>query len=287
MTVADSIPVDHLRLLHAVELLADNEHYSTLGNNSDSLTIIVYSKPVSGYSDLSIEQSVSVDSTQIIDGITKYFAAVDQVFRFALTIENSGLVDAENVVVIDYLPRHLFPVLQSLEESGGIPNVSEYSIRWDLRTIASGDTKIIYFDAIVTDKLPANLDRLTNRVTVAATNDRHTNDNESLLSMPVFTPHESCDLFTLDVNVFEPDRAEPLGINFELESEKYVRFDLYDLSGYRVGTLYNEAFDAGINRCEWDGSLPDGQKIGSGVYVITLLSDDGALQCRKKVVVRR
>jgi hypothetical protein len=98
---------------------------------------------------------------------------------------------------------------------------------------------------------------------------------------------ESCEAFTLDVNVFEPERGLPLGINFELESGKQVRFDLLDISGYRVTRLYEGNFNAGPNRREWNGFTETGQQVGSGVYVVTLRSDDRELVCWKKVIIRR
>ena len=72
-----------------------------------------------------------------------------------------------------------------------------------------------------------------------------------------------------------------------MEKDRFLTIDVVDISGTRVATLYEELFRVGENRREWDGSLGSGQKIGSGVYVITLISDDKELVCWKKVVVRR
>ncbi|MCG8606431.1 hypothetical protein MJD09_15790, partial [bacterium] len=111
----------------------------------------------------------------------------------------------------------------------------------------------------------------------------HNNFAESL----VFTipPDEGCGLFYLDSNVYRPSTSVPLGINFELNSSRSVRLDLYDVSAYHVTMLTESSYITGENRFEWDGETLDGQKVGSGVYVITLRS--GNLVCWKKVIIVR
>jgi flagellar hook assembly protein FlgD len=93
--------------------------------------------------------------------------------------------------------------------------------------------------------------------------------------------------FWLDVNVFEPQQGLPLGINVELRSDKRVTLDLLDIAGYRVTRLYQGNFNAGRNRREWNGQTESGQPVGSGVYIITMLSEDRTVKGWKKVIIRR
>ncbi|NOY76391.1 MAG: hypothetical protein GXO76_00840 [Calditrichaeota bacterium] len=89
----------------------------------------------------------------------------------------------------------------------------------------------------------------------------------------------------LDRNVFKAEVGTPLGIRFKLSSNRRARIDLYDISGYHIMKIVEGDFSAGWNTYRWNGQMPDGKKVGSGVYIITIKS--GNLNCWKKVILVR
>ncbi len=89
----------------------------------------------------------------------------------------------------------------------------------------------------------------------------------------------------LDRNVYEPERQGPLAINFRLSSNRSARLDLLDLNGQKVTELITAPFRAGWNTHFWNGLTLDGRRVGSGVYLITLHSEE--FNDWKKVIVVR
>jgi len=85
--------------------------------------------------------------------------------------------------------------------------------------------------------------------------------------------HEANDL-SLDRNTYEPDIQEPLQIRFRLSSSRSARLDLYDIAGRHISMLTEEVFPSGWTTYYWNGLTNEGVKVGSGVYIVTLLSDD-------------
>jgi hypothetical protein len=98
------------------------------------------------------------------------------------------------------------------------------------------------------------------------------------------TVHSSNDCM-LDRNVFQASSGTSLGIKFKLSSNRRVRIDLYDITGYHIMKITEGPYSAGWNTYFWNGRLPDGKKVGSGVYIITIHS--GRLHCWKKVILVR
>ena len=78
----------------------------------------------------------------------------------------------------------------------------------------------------------------------------------------------------LDRNIFEPDRQDPLAIQFKLSSNRLARIDIYDLAGVHICRLSEADYQAGWNTYYWNGRIPNGMLVGSGVYIITLHSGD-------------
>ena len=89
--------------------------------------------------------------------------------------------------------------------------------------------------------------------------------------------------FYLDRNVFEANRQEPLAVNFKLSTNRMARLELYDISGKKLTNLVNGPFQAGWNKYLWNGILENGQRIGSGLYLIGLKS--GNYNVLKKVMI--
>ncbi|RIK62959.1 hypothetical protein DCC62_26815 [candidate division KSB1 bacterium] len=89
----------------------------------------------------------------------------------------------------------------------------------------------------------------------------------------------------LDRNVYEAERQGPLAIKFRLSSNRVARLDLLDLNGQKVTEIIQAPFSAGWNTHFWNGFTQDGRRVGSGVYVVTLHSQD--FNDWKKVIVVR
>ena len=89
--------------------------------------------------------------------------------------------------------------------------------------------------------------------------------------------------FHLDRNVFEVNRLEPLGIHFKLSSNRVACLDLFDVSGKKIANLNEQPYQAGWNTFHWNGTLENGLRIGSGLYLITLKS--GNYNEMKKVMI--
>ena len=89
----------------------------------------------------------------------------------------------------------------------------------------------------------------------------------------------------LDRNVFRPELEDALAINFKLARSAVARLDAYDVTGYHITRIAEDYFPGGWNVYLWNGLLEDGRKAGSGVYIITLRSDD--YKTYKKVIIVR
>ncbi|KAA3662659.1 MAG: DUF11 domain-containing protein, partial [Calditrichaeota bacterium] len=129
----------------------------------------------------------------------------------------------------------------------------------NVRLFTLAKEEIIRFELVTVDYL-YNTKRVSADLTVQARND-----------------------MVLERNVFRAGREDKIGINFELSSNRNVRLDLYDLAGSLVTTIEEGPYFAGRNTYYWDGYTKSGQKVGSGVYLVTLRS--GEYTSWKKMVV--
>ncbi len=96
---------------------------------------------------------------------------------------------------------------------------------------------------------------------------------------------KSKDHLVLDRNVFEPDKDGLLAINFRLSSRRIARLDIYDVNGRLVTRVAEKVFEGGLNTHMWDGRTMDGQRVGSGVYLVTLRA--GEYNSWKKFILVR
>ncbi|MBN2011895.1 DUF11 domain-containing protein [candidate division KSB1 bacterium] len=247
--------------------------------------------PSGTLSDISAFQKVMSDSFRVDAGDTTWYVAANERYSYELIVHNESGITASNVEVSDFYPVLTQSVANSIQPASGL--VTDDSIYWDIGDMTPFGTTVLSFDVIAPMSIQAGSNEFINNATVKASNEDPAKlaNNMATSSAYFYLPQqafrEACDLFTLDVNVFEPDRGIPLGINFELETAHAIKVDVLDLSGYRIKTLFNESFNAGINRREWDGAADNGKLTGSGVYIITLQSADKKLECWKKVIIRR
>ncbi len=90
--------------------------------------------------------------------------------------------------------------------------------------------------------------------------------------------------FTLHGNFPNPFSAET-NITFALRTPQQVRLEVFDVLGRRVAVLADGTFPAGSHRVRWDGRYGSGVRVGSGVYVVRLVTPGGT-RTRKVVALR-
>ncbi|MFQ5604361.1 MAG: hypothetical protein ACE5HS_13920 [bacterium] len=275
VTVASNMPEGLNPLINKVTISAFDEEPEFLANNSDIDTVFNYVEP--RITDVAIESYVKTDSFAIQGADTLWYVKAGESYTYFFTIRNLGKFTATNVQFQDIVPDSVvienFTSRDTLKSSLGIlPPFSEKSLK---------------LNATVTFHLSSNIMQLTNTALVKADNEDPEKLFNNLTIDEVFTlpPKQGCDLFALNLNVFQPAKHERLEIHFELNSSRLVSLDVYDISGYHLKNLIETTFNTGANRFEWDGSAENGQDVGSGVYIITLRSGD--LICWKKVILVR
>ena len=79
-------------------------------------------------------------------------------------------------------------------------------------------------------------------------------------------------LFSLSPN---PMRSQTT-IRFELKAPLRATVAVFDVQGRLVRTLAEKQLGAGIHTLEWDGSSSTGATVSSGVYLVRLVSPEGA-----------
>jgi flagellar hook assembly protein FlgD len=78
---------------------------------------------------------------------------------------------------------------------------------------------------------------------------------------------------------------DKLRINFKLSSNRAARLEVFDINGKRVSKITEAFFNAGWNYYDWNGVAENGQKVGSGVFLVTLRS--GEYNSWKKFIIAR
>jgi uncharacterized repeat protein (TIGR01451 family) len=95
----------------------------------------------------------------------------------------------------------------------------------------------------------------------------------------------SSNYMVLDKNVFRAEVEPMLEIRFKLSYRRLARLDVYDVAGYHVTTLTEDIYDGGWNHYQWNGRKASGEKVGSGIYLVTL--ESGSFKAWKKFIVVR
>lgn len=260
--VDDPLPVSPAELVNIARVFAAND--SNAANNSASARVIAANEVVPACADISVTISIDKDSVKI-----------GEEFSCALIIRNFGPTTAFDIVAQVTIPEFVTPF--DFESQQG------NELFWRLDSLRAGDDETIVFSGRL-NSTPSTNSRLGLTARVSSDCSDDDSNNISTAFVTAVTIFEDCSLFHLDANVFAPDRR-PLGIIFELGEPRVVRLDVYDLASYHVTQITELSFPAGENRFEWNGSAANGQKVGSGVYVISLRSDN--LLCWKKVIVVR
>ncbi len=71
-------------------------------------------------------------------------------------------------------------------------------------------------------------------------------------------------------NPFNPSTI----IEFSLDTEGFVKLDIFNILGQRVKTLFEKNFPAGIHSVVWDGKDTNGSTVSTGIYFSRLIMDD-------------
>jgi len=275
---SDFLPKSQFEVVNTSSVVAKGD--TNLFNNFASSAVVV-KKPVL-LTDISVSQFVKTDSFSVQGADTIWFVKPGDTFSYFINIANQSDIEAVNVVLKDILP-----------DSVSVANfASRDTIDWPLGNLQPFRDTTFTFEATLSINAGEELTELTNTVIVQADNEDPLKlDNnistatETVFIIPPTILSESCELLTLDFNVYEPQSGAPLGITFELNTSRKVQLDVYDMGGAHVMKLAENRFNEGLNRFEWFGLTESGRKVGSGVYIITLLSDN--LICWKKVILAR
>ena len=88
----------------------------------------------------------------------------------------------------------------------------------------------------------------------------------------------------LSTNIFRPDLGAPLQIWVKPAQTGRVWVRIYDLAGELVQPLFEGEAQAGISFAQaWNGLNAEGQKVGSGVYFVSVKG--AGIRTIKKVIV--
>jgi uncharacterized repeat protein (TIGR01451 family) len=207
--------------------------------------------------------------------------AVGQTFLYQILVENMGPGDAQAVVLTDMLPSGLSVESFSPQPDSVAGNVA----MWRFARLGVGEQRKVLLEVRVAELPEEYPKELVNVCTVSAEGDTNVANNTSRASVVVSEVVADCNTFYFDQNLFMPEGGTCLTIFFGLKKQAEVTLDLYDITGYHVTQIAKAVFQPGVNSCTWDGKTEGGEKVGSGVYVIALRTEN--LICWKKVVVLR
>jgi flagellar hook assembly protein FlgD len=84
-------------------------------------------------------------------------------------------------------------------------------------------------------------------------------------------------------NVIPPGSTE-IPIDFAV-SGGHVEMKLYDIAGRFITDLVDDEYQAGLHTLLWNGQTENGQLVGSGVYLITLSTQE--TNTWKKIIIVR
>ncbi len=90
--------------------------------------------------------------------------------------------------------------------------------------------------------------------------------------------------FTLSQNYPNPFNPSTT-IKYSLAKEEKVRIGVYDMLGNKITELVNESKNAGLHEVIWNGSNDMGNKVSSGVYILTI-NAGSYFQSRKMVLMK-
>ena len=206
-------------------------------------------------------------------------------FVYILTITNYGPNTAYDITLTDTLPELI------IASDFNPPPDSTYQniLYWFFDTLRVGEQISISFTATLQLSLPKTIMPIMNVAGIISPNDTNAVDNEDEAEVVGNRENEiieDCNKsFYFDKNIFDAGTGSSLNIYFSIKKSQIIQLDLYDISGYHISTIIEDFFPGGINQYSWDGRLENNQLVGSGVYIITLRTQQ--MHCWKKVIIVR
>jgi ligand-binding sensor domain-containing protein len=94
-------------------------------------------------------------------------------------------------------------------------------------------------------------------------------------------------LFTCQPRVFSPNQGQTTNISFSLQEEASVTLKIYNIDGRLQKTLVSGSMYAGRNAVLWDGKNEDSEIVPSGLYIITLESEEERVETKTVIVENR
>ena len=234
---------------------------SNLANNTANALVTII--PISY--DLEITKSASADTIR-----------PKRSFDYSLNVINHGPDTAKDIMIWDVKPE--FVTFSDVNPQPS--SIKQDTLIWRVDSLRVGETFEITIGTRVDELTLTNPLEIINTGSVAAVDDFNSANNSADVRVMVLPPNDGV---YLDRNVFMPDNGSPLQVIFQLSSNRTARLDLYDTTGYHLSTLVEQNFNAGSNTYLWNGTISNGKKAGSGVYIITLRS--GTLVSWVKVIV--
>jgi len=59
-------------------------------------------------------------------------------------------------------------------------------------------------------------------------------------------------------------------IEFSLDTECFVKLDIFNISGQKINTLFAENLPAGVHSVRWNGKDSRGMEVSTGIYLVKL-----------------
>ncbi|MCH6559377.1 DUF11 domain-containing protein [candidate division KSB1 bacterium] len=247
------------QIINTASVTAPDE--SNLANNTANALVTII--PISY--DLEITKSASADTLRPKTS-----------FDYSLNVINHGPDTAKDIMIWDVKPE--FVTFSDVNPQPS--SIKQDTLIWRVDSLRVGETFEITIGTRVDELTLTNPLEIINTGSVAAVDDFNSANNSADVRVMVLPPNDGV---YLDRNVFMPDNASPLQVIFQLSTSRTARLDLYDTTGYHLSTLVEQNFNAGSNTYLWNGTISNGKKAGSGVYIITLRS--GTLVSWVKVIV--
>jgi len=272
--VPASLPSTPLRLFNRSLVSAAGD---TVASNNFASTIvhaIAAPPPPGGNYDLSLHKTASID-TVLAGGE----------YSYQLAIENFGPGIARSITLWDAVPK-----LATFSDFTHLPDAglsTADTLFWKFDALAPNTALVISFKAMVASTIPSSPIDLLNTSRVSAPNDSTPANNFAsarVIAISGTTVTAGIDCY-LDRNVFDADQEATFGINFELNASNLVRLDIFDLAGTHLIKLTEQQYAAGLHTFPWDGLAENGDRAGSGLYMVTIQSE--TLRCLLKFFVVR
>lgn len=247
VTVASNMPIGKNLLIHRAVASASNEDPARLSNNTSSTEVINLVRPAGGWQ--------------------PFIEASPQKVKVGSSIE----VRVQVTVPIESWDLFVYLADGQIDRNYADPFIAATSLRPNQWTEV--DPQYVVNQTYLPDKSEPLIFEL--RVV-----DVFGDSKTAQASVEI-----ESEVFTVDRNVFIPDQEHELVIQFKNSTNRQVRPEIYDITGTKISRLPESQLIDGWNVVRWDGLTENGQKIGSGFYILTIHT--GEYRAWKKLIIVR